>query len=89
MPNNSKEYGKTYMRDYIKKCPSEICECGGKYRKYNFYKHKKTNKHKTYENKPKQVKISPYIDHDFNSNQIETLKMRLETLEKLIEPKVI
>jgi len=41
-----KEYMRTYMKEYNKTAPTLTCEiCNGLYKKQNYQKHCKTNKH--------------------------------------------
>jgi hypothetical protein len=54
--NDRSNYQKEYMKQYIKKSPSVICElCGGKYKKYQKYAHITTIKHSFIENKLKET----------------------------------
>ena len=76
MPTNSSQYGKAYMKDYIKNCPVIVCECGGKYRKYSKYKHEKTKKHQ------QMIPVENIKLLTYEPTEIQRLKDRLLRIEE-------
>jgi hypothetical protein len=68
---DKKEYMRNYMKKYVENGENKICECGGKYKSYNFNLHCKTKKHKEFK----------YPNKD-NKNILELINSLHELIKK-------
>lgn len=68
----------TYMKKYVADSITIICECGGKYRRYNKSLHLKTRKHYIHQMVSMNGKAT-------KSNELEAIYDKIESIEEAIQ----
>ena len=68
----------TYMKKYVADSITIICECGGKYRRYNKSLHLKTRKHYIHNMVSMNGKAT-------KSNELEAIYDKIESIEEAIQ----
>ena len=67
-----------YMKKYVADSITIICECGGKYRRYNKSLHLKTRKHYIHQMVSMNGKAT-------KSNELEAIYDKIESIEEAIQ----